>query len=141
MKQKIYFNSCLLTLIIIIINNSICISDNQLNNSKVHNNQFKSKLISSSTVLLEDIKPEFRYYQNKTAHKNIELIDSDINYLLSQLINYERVIIITHGFFGTVNKPWMHKLKNVLIDNHKKMAVIIFGWGNAAMASTFPTYS
>jgi CRISPR/Cas system CSM-associated protein Csm5 (group 7 of RAMP superfamily) len=35
----------------------------------------------------------------------------------------------------------MHKLKNVLIDNHKKMAVIILGWGSGAMASTFPTYS
>lgn len=91
---------------------------------------------------LAEIEPEMVVYG---PSDNIVTIDykTDTKTMIqkmkdSSLLDYPRIVFITHGFWGNTKSKWLHELKaKFLADESIEQIFVIVGWGKGAEMAAY----
>lgn len=89
---------------------------------------------------IETIQPKLVFYRNYnkefTVEYNMEPKTVAIQLNESEMLNTERLTLITHGFHNNFDTDWLHNYKDKILnlnnDKIKDKTVAILGWGNGA---------
>lgn len=85
---------------------------------------------------ITDIQPElwaFRTYKNATRISyDVNPVDA-IAFMSKTLGLHEvtKVIFLVHGFLNNINTPWLHEMKDIMLQERDQVVVIV-GWGKGA---------